>query len=144
MVLIRGVLEHYLETKNNFIELVVSELGIRLAKVGPGMHVIRHDFYPVSMDVVIQAAGDGMDVVISHLAGIERFPFHDGLEFFWDQKITSLHVITAGVELREKCSAMGTDVFVEILGDQIEGADLQPGIEAIGMSFIRAGESIGA
>jgi hypothetical protein len=63
-------LEHHLHAPNDFVEVVLTELRIRFAEIGPGMDVVDHQFEVVAVDVVIQAAGDGMNTVVAHLPGV--------------------------------------------------------------------------
>ena len=51
-------LEHYLHASDNFIELIVSELAIRFAEVGPSMDVVDHQLEIVAADVIIEASCD--------------------------------------------------------------------------------------
>jgi len=63
-------LKHHLHAPNDFVEVVLTKLRIRFAEIGPGMDVVDHQFEVVAVDVVIQAAGDGMNTVVAHLPGI--------------------------------------------------------------------------
>ena len=63
-------LKHHLHAPNDFVEVVLTELRIRFAEIGPGMDVVDHQFEVVAVDVVIQAAGDGMNTVVAHLPRI--------------------------------------------------------------------------
>jgi len=53
-----GCLEHQLHPSDDLIELVITELGIRFAEVGPSMDVVDHQLEVVTTDVVIQASCD--------------------------------------------------------------------------------------
>ncbi len=63
-------LKHHLHAPNDFVEVVLTKLRIRFAEIGPGMDVVDHQFEVVAVDVVIQAACDGMNTVVAHLPGI--------------------------------------------------------------------------
>jgi hypothetical protein len=63
-------LKHHLHAPNDFVEVVLTKLRIRFAEIGPGMDVVDHQFEVVAVDVVIQAAGDGMNTVVAHLPGV--------------------------------------------------------------------------
>jgi hypothetical protein len=53
-----GCLEHQLHPSDDLIELVITELGIRFAEVGPSMDVVDHQLEVVTTNVVIQASCD--------------------------------------------------------------------------------------
>jgi hypothetical protein len=59
--------ENDLHAEQHFVKLIVAELRIRLTKIRPGMDVIGHHFDAVAVDVVIQAARDGMDAIVAKL-----------------------------------------------------------------------------
>jgi hypothetical protein len=68
--LYRVCLEHHLYAPNDFVEVILAKLRIRFAEIGPGMDVVDHQFEVVAVDVLIQAACDGMNTVVAHLPGI--------------------------------------------------------------------------
>ena len=63
--------KHQLKAKDHFIKLIGAKLGIRLAKIGPGVNVVSHQLDRIAVDVVIEPDGDGTNVVIVDLTGIE-------------------------------------------------------------------------
>src|SRR6266550_1773051 len=63
-------LKHHLHAPNDFVEGVLTKLRIRFAEIGPGMDVVDHQFEVVAVNVVIQAACDGMNTVVAHLPRI--------------------------------------------------------------------------
>ena len=54
-------LKHHLYPAEDFIELILAELRIRLAEIRPGMNVVHHQLEIVSADVVVEAAQDRID-----------------------------------------------------------------------------------
>ena len=38
----RPTLKHHLQTQNDFVEFVITKLGMRRAEIRPGVHVIGH------------------------------------------------------------------------------------------------------
>ena len=63
-------LKHHLHAPNDRVEVVLTKLRIRFAEIGPGMDVVDHQFEVVAVDVLIQAACDGMNTVVAHLPRI--------------------------------------------------------------------------
>ncbi len=63
-------LEHQLHAPDDFVELVLAKLRMRLAEIRPGVDIIDHQLDIVAVDVVVEPAGDGMDAVATPLPGV--------------------------------------------------------------------------
>ena len=62
--------KHQLHPRDDFIELVLAKLRIRLAEIRPGMHIVHHEFDIVSVNIVVEASQDRIETVIPPLAGV--------------------------------------------------------------------------
>jgi phospholipid N-methyltransferase len=60
-----------LHAPDDFFELIVAEFGIRLTEIRPGMNIIEHQLEIVAMDVVVEAASNRRDAVITLLPVLE-------------------------------------------------------------------------
>src|ERR1043166_9182020 len=111
------------------------------------MDVMGHDLNVVPMDVVIEAAGDRLDVIIGDLAGIECFVLGHKLELFRDNEIAALDVVAIRGESvkasRHSVNHPPTEVFAQIFADQIERTDMMGTVETPSLSLRcgRGGES---
>src|SRR2546423_12929195 len=94
-------LENNLKTQNDFVEVRRAESGASIAKVRPGMTVVRHKLDVIAMDVIVHAAPDRFKIVTYDLSGIEALVSCDKLEFFRNNKVTTLDVVTFGAKLRK-------------------------------------------
>src|SRR5207249_7077478 len=81
-----SVLEHHLDATDDFIELVLAKLRIGLAEIRPGVNVVDHQLEIVAVDVVVEAAGDGVDSVVALLPRIQVLPLNGRLKLFRDQE----------------------------------------------------------
>lgn len=63
-LLLSSVLEEQLQAHDYFVELRVLEGWLAIPEVGPGMDVVGQQFDVVAFEVVVEAGGDGMDVIV--------------------------------------------------------------------------------
>ena len=102
------------------------------AKVRPGMHVIGHELDGVAVNVVVQAAGDGVDVVASDLGWLKLLPAYGCLQFFRNDEVAPLHVPAMRTEVvkprRHTRHRAAINVFGEIFTDNIEWPQVEPGV----------------
>ena len=63
-------LEHYLNARDEFIELVITKLRVCGAKIRPRVNVVGHQLDGVAVNVVVEPGSNGMDAVVAHLTGI--------------------------------------------------------------------------
>ncbi len=60
-------LEHHLDASDDFVELVLAKFRIRFPEIRPSMNVVDHYLEIVAVDVVVQAAGNGVNAVVTLL-----------------------------------------------------------------------------
>ena len=63
-------LKHQLEAQEDCVELVIAQVRVGSAKVGPSVHVVSHQLDIVAVDVLVEAAVDGLDAVVALLSGV--------------------------------------------------------------------------
>ena len=66
----RGRLKHHLDATEDLIELILAKFRIRLAKIRPGVNIIHHQLEIVPVNVVIEAAQDRIEAVVTLLSGV--------------------------------------------------------------------------
>src|SRR5260370_34712138 len=110
-------LEHQLHAPDDFVELIVAKLGMRLAEIRPSVDVIDHQLDIVAMDVVVEPAGDGMDAVVALLSRIQILPLNRSLKLIRDQEIGCRYVVSTrckvGESRRHAVHGTAVDVFLE-------------------------------
>ncbi|MCA1607756.1 MAG: hypothetical protein LC775_20340, partial [Acidobacteria bacterium] len=57
--------------------------------MGPGVNIVGHHLDSVAADVVVEAAGDGTDAVVSNLVRVKIFPLYDRLQSLWNDEIAA-------------------------------------------------------
>src|ERR1043166_1026651 len=111
------------------------------------MNVIGHQFDIVSVNVVVETAGDRVNAILTFLPWIQLLPSHDRLKLLRDQKVTSRYIEASGGKVgepgRDSIYSAPVDIFLEILANQIKWAELKGRIETPGCPFIRAGQNKG-
>ena len=64
------MLEHQLQATRNLIELIIAKLRICLTEIRPGVNIIHHHLEIVAVNVVVEAAQDRRDAVVTLLSGV--------------------------------------------------------------------------
>src|SRR4029077_18530134 len=67
--------ERHLYAGDHFVELIVAKLRVRFAEIRPGVDVIEHQLDGITMNVVIQSAGNRLNVIVVYLVWLQGFPF---------------------------------------------------------------------
>src|SRR6187551_4095609 len=65
------------------------------------MDVVGHELHVVAVNVVVNATGDRVQIIIRDLAWIEVLVFAYHLELFRDNEVAALDIIAFGGEVRE-------------------------------------------
>src|SRR5207249_12176248 len=85
-------LEHYLHAPEDLIELILTKLGIGLAEIRPGVNIVSHHLEIVPVDVVVEAAQDRIEPVVTLLSGVYILPLNHGLKLLRNQEIASGYI----------------------------------------------------
>src|SRR6266480_6593612 len=104
------------------------------------MNVVDHQLEIVAVDVVVQAAGDGVNAVVTLLPRVYVLPAHRQLKFLRDKEVTSRDIVPACCEVRHAWHTIdgaAIDVLLKILTDQIKWTQLKPRIQAPGRPLVR-------
>src|SRR5882724_8554009 len=98
-----------------------SKLRIRFPEIRPGMNVIDHQLDIVAVNVVVEAASDGMDAVVALLPRVQIFPPDRQLKLLRDQEIGCRYIVPACCEVGEPWGhtvhRTTVDIFLEIFTD---------------------------